>query len=387
VRVHEPSRPASHVRRHAAAGAAAGRAGLSTRLTVWPPLPPGLYLRRPQPLPFPLDDPRCRLFELARHALWHGVRALGLRPGDEVLVPHYHHGSEIEVLAQLGLECRFYEGDRGLEPVEAELEALATSRTRALLLIHYAGFPQASGRWRRWCDDRGLLLLEDAAQAWLAGEEGRPVGSLADVAVFCLYKTFGVPDGAALVTKGTVTASVRRPRLDPLRLARRHAAWVRGRLAVPSSQPEPTAAVVTPDDDFALGAPLFGPHPAAAFLLRRMGHDVAETRRANYRGLLERLPAGSTAPPFDEVPAGASPFVFPLSTSRKDDALRRLRRAGIHAFDFWSFGHPLAQASQPESVRERRGRTIGLPVHQELRSADLDHMALCVADLVATERA
>jgi hypothetical protein len=116
-----------------------------------------------------------------------------------------------------------------------------------------------------------------------------------------------------------------------------------------------------------------------------MGDDVAKTRRANYRGLLERLPAGSTAPPFDSVPERASPFVFPLATPRKDDTLRRLKRAGIHAFDFWSFGHPLAQVSEPESIRVRRKRTVGLPVHQELRSGDLDRIAACVADLVAED--
>ena len=50
------------------------------RLSAWPPLPPRAHLRRPSegPPPFPLADPGYRLFARARHAIYHGARALGL---------------------------------------------------------------------------------------------------------------------------------------------------------------------------------------------------------------------------------------------------------------------------------------------------------------------
>src|SRR5205823_10573872 len=76
------------------------------RLTIWAPLPfRRLLASRPDPPPFPLADPRCRLVTRARHGLWLGVRALGLGPGDEVLVPAYHHGSEVEALVRAGVTC------------------------------------------------------------------------------------------------------------------------------------------------------------------------------------------------------------------------------------------------------------------------------------------
>ena len=175
-------------------------------LSVWPPLPPTIYFHRnSNERPFPLDDDRCRLFARARHALWLGVQALGLAPGDEVLVPAYHHGSEVEALIQAGLGCRFYDVTSGLEPDPAELEALISPSTRALYLIHYLGVPQDLTRWRQWCDDRGLLLFEDAAQAWLASRDGKPAGSVGDLSIFCLYKTFGFPDGAALISSTPAT--------------------------------------------------------------------------------------------------------------------------------------------------------------------------------------
>jgi dTDP-4-amino-4,6-dideoxygalactose transaminase len=112
-------------------------------LTVTPPLPVGLYARRPaRKLPFPLEEPTCRIFALARQGLFVGIKALGLMPGDVILVPAYNHGSEIEALLRAGIVCRFYDVGESLEPDEEELEALLDTRVRPLYLIHYLGFPQ-----------------------------------------------------------------------------------------------------------------------------------------------------------------------------------------------------------------------------------------------------
>jgi hypothetical protein len=95
---------------------------LSGLLSVRPPLPPGTLARRPADvLPFPLSGARCFLYARARHALYTGVLALGLEAGDEVLLPAYHHGSEVEALLQAGLVPRWYAGGPDLQPDEAEL--------------------------------------------------------------------------------------------------------------------------------------------------------------------------------------------------------------------------------------------------------------------------
>ena len=121
------------------------------RLSIWAPLRPGAYLRRPvSELPFPLEEPGCRLYEFARQRLFNGLEVLGLGPGDEVLVPAYNHGSEVEVLSRAGVTCRFFDSSEDLAPDEHVLERLLGPSTRALYLIHHLGFPQAAPRWRRW---------------------------------------------------------------------------------------------------------------------------------------------------------------------------------------------------------------------------------------------
>ena len=355
-----------------------------TRLTAWPPLPPGVYVRRPGRLPFPLQEDGCRLFSLGRHALWHGVRALGLEHGDEVLVPAYHHGSEVEALARAGLERRFYAGGDKLQPIESELEGLLGQSTRALLLIHYLGFPQDAARWRRWCDDRGLFLIEDAAQAWLARGNGVPVGSVGDLSIFCLYKTYGLPDGAALVSRRPPARLSGSFGLGAAATARRHISWARSRAPLTHGKSRPDDEFTM--DEFELGEPGTRASRATTFLVPRIATmDAAAARRRNYTVLLERL-RGRVASPFDSLPDGAAPFAFPLDTTHKRPVLETLSKHGIDAFDFWSVAHPSLESDGFPAVDERRRRTIGLPVHQELRAQDVERIAAVVAEAVKGER-
>lgn len=349
---------------------------------VFPPLPPSVYARRPRGrLPFPLDDPACRLFSLARHGLARGIEQLGLGAGDEVLTPAYHHGSEIEVFRTAGLGCRFYDATETLEPDIEELESLLGPRVRALHLIHYLGFPQDARRWRRWCDERGLLLVEDAAQAWLAHDRGSPVGSHGDVAIFSLYKTLGVPDGGATLCTGALPAPRGDRRVEATRLAKAHRSWLAlrwPRVAYPRPVTTRAAQDGVPAGEFSVGDAEARPSPATGRMLPRLlVEDVADRRRRNYRALLSRL-EDLVPPPFGELPAGASPFAFPVDSERKDALLDRLANAGVKALNLWSTPHPSLPEERYSQATARRRRTVGLPVHQELLPRHLELMVEAV---------
>jgi dTDP-4-amino-4,6-dideoxygalactose transaminase len=351
-------------------------------LSTSPPLPPLVYLHRPlSRLPFPLGEGDCVLYSRARRALWHGIRTLGLRPRDEILVPTYHCGSEIEALIEADLSLRWYEPDEHLEPIESELEILLGPSVRALLLIHYLGFPQNSERWRSWCDAHGLLLIEDAAQALLASIDGRPAGSFGDLAVFSLYKTYGVPDGGAALCRCVLEKPAAPAGLGLWLLLRRHAAWIamRSRLAgaaTASLMPHRLAGTppYDPDASSSLGPDTAPLRSTLALLSRVCDPGAAEQRRANYRYLLEKL-APLVPPPFDRLPEGASPYMFPIKVERKDAFLHRLRSYGIQAINFWSVPHRTCPAERFPTSQERRTTTVALPVHQELTSSGLRTVA------------
>jgi dTDP-4-amino-4,6-dideoxygalactose transaminase len=294
-----------------------------------------------------------------------------------VLVPAYHHGSEVEALLRAGLTCRFYEATETLTPDADELERLLSPRTRALYIIHYLGFPQDAGRWRTWCDTRGLLLIEDAAQAWLAADNGHLLGSFGDLAFFCLYKTFGLPDGSALLSRRPLRVSQAQPGSGLRQLGVRHVEWLMARwgwLARLGTRNHPPANG-RPEGAFSLGDPSSPPSSATSFLLSRVvDTEAAARRRRHYRELLERL-AEYVPAPFDRLPAGASPFAFPIATDRKAAVLARLTHDGVVALNFWAVGHSSLPAAQFPKAALRRARTIGLPVHQELGAEDVARIA------------
>ena len=321
------------------------------RLRIRPPLPPSAWLRRPLAVaPFPLAEPSCTWHAHGAQALVQGVRRLALGAGDEWLVPACRAGTD---LARAGLRCRVYEG---FEPDEDELQALLSPSVRGLVLTHHLGFPQDAQRWRGWCDRHGLLLLEDAAQAWLAERAGYPVGAFGDLAVFCLYLTLGVPDGALLLARGT------RPEPTVARgwavgaVAHRHAEWIASR-GMPGHELLPNArAAFTSDEASSRLTPL---------LVARLGDTaVAAERRARYGYLLGEL-GDEVVQPFSRLDAGASPFAFPIRIG-KDQRLRdRLAREGIEALDV-----------RPSSTGA--SAALGLPVHQELRPTDLERIVAAV---------
>lgn len=354
-------------------------------LTVLPPLGPGAL--RPSPatqLPYPLGEGEAALSAWGRNSLHTGLRALGIGAGDRVLAPAYHHGSEIEAILATGAECSFYGAGPSLAPDEDELEELLDPRVRALHITHYLGFPQDSRCWRAWADERGLLLIEDAAQAWLAGDGDRPVGSFGDLSIFCLYKMAPLPDGAALVTRGGDEVPIHQGQpLGVGRAAKRAAGWLAqrsGRLGT-LAQRRLDPGEFEPRVEMALGE-LTAASRATTVLLPRLRYArIRERRRANYARLLEAL--GEHAPaPFDRLPDGATPWLFPVEAPGKAGMLALLAGQGILAFDFWSVPHRELGGEHARALRGRRS-TVGLPVHQELRESDLDRIATVAASWLA----
>lgn len=359
-----------------------------TLLGVAVPLSPRVYLRRPvRRLPFPLREPECRVFAQARQGLWHALAATGLVGDWEILTPAYHHGSEIETLSRAGLVCRFYDNEDTVEPSERALGRLLRPRTRALYVIHPLGFPQDSGRWRRWCDERGLLLVEDAAQSWLSARDGQPVGALADISLFCLYKAVAVPDGGAVTCRALAAGPSARRGVGVRGVLGSHAFWFAQRSPQAGALVERARhwheVAERPEHDFALRHTNQPACLATRALLRLVANPEAPARRrANFAYLGERL-SDLRAHVFPALPPQASPFAFPIEVEHKPAVVARLAESGIVGTQGWMVPHPSLAPDAYPSATALRERLVSLPVHQELGSHDLDRIVEAARRAVA----
>ncbi|WP_336320479.1 DegT/DnrJ/EryC1/StrS family aminotransferase [Streptomyces lavendofoliae] len=132
-------------------------------------------------------------------ALFLALRALGVGPGDEVVVPAYTFVATATAVVLAGatpVAADVTEKTLHLDPVA--VRAAAGPRTKAVVAVHLAGAPADTDALR----SLGLPVVEDAAQAHGAARDGRPAGSLGDVACFSFQsgKAMTAGEGGIVVT-------------------------------------------------------------------------------------------------------------------------------------------------------------------------------------------
>lgn len=115
-------------------------------------------------------------------ALHMGIAAAGVEPGDEVLVPADTFLATASCVLQANAIPVFVDTDYETFNIDpAKIADHLTDRTKAIIAVDLNGLPADYARLRAVADERGLVLLEDAAQAHGATYRGQPVGALADL--------------------------------------------------------------------------------------------------------------------------------------------------------------------------------------------------------------
>ena len=120
----------------------------------------------------------------------------GIAPGDEVIMPSFTFVSTANAYALRGGVPVFVDiRDDTLNIDEAKIEAAITPRTKAIVVIHYAGVACELDAIARIAERHGLLLIEDAAQALGASYRGRPLGSFGELAALSFHETKNLISG------------------------------------------------------------------------------------------------------------------------------------------------------------------------------------------------
>jgi len=136
--------------------------------------------------------------------------ALGIEPGDEVIVPANTYIATWLAVTQIGAIVVPVEPDDRTNNIDPDrIEDAITPRTRAVIAVHLYGQPADMVAIRAITARHGIKLVEDAAQAHGASVQGRPVGSLADASAWSFYpsKNLGaIGDGGAVTTSDRAVA-------------------------------------------------------------------------------------------------------------------------------------------------------------------------------------
>ena len=120
-------------------------------------------------------------FSHGRTALKYGLLSLGLKPGDEILIPDYICDVVLHPLKSLGLKHQFYPVLDDLSPNWDELEKIVRVNSIAILMVHYFGQPQNIPVFQNFCKIHKLFLIEDNAHGHGGEFEGQMLGTFGDM--------------------------------------------------------------------------------------------------------------------------------------------------------------------------------------------------------------
>lgn len=132
-----------------------------------------------------------------------------IQPGDEIIVPSYTYVSTANAFALHGAIIRFADscvGHPNMDPVHAE--SLVNEKTKAIVVMHYAGMACDMNAFRSLAKKHGLLLIEDAAQCYDARFNEEVLGTMGDYGTYSFHETKNVicGEGGLLIIRDNIVS-------------------------------------------------------------------------------------------------------------------------------------------------------------------------------------
>ena len=148
-------------------------------------------------------DTKYPLLMTSGHAaLVSGLTAMGVGPGDEVIVPAYTYIATAMAVVAVGAIPVIAEIDETMTLCPIDTERKITKHTKAIIPVHIQGFPCNMDALKALSDKYGVKILEDACQADGAEYHGKKLGTVGDAGVlsFNFFKVISAGEGGALFT-------------------------------------------------------------------------------------------------------------------------------------------------------------------------------------------
>jgi dTDP-4-amino-4,6-dideoxygalactose transaminase len=309
-------------------------------------------------------------------ALHLACAALGIGAGDEVLCPTLTFVASANAPRALGAQVRLCEStdedDLTVDP--AALAAGLSPRTRAMIVVHYAGFPCRMTEIMRLATERRVAVIEDCAHALFTRHGGRVLGLHGQIGCFSFFsnKNATCGEGGALLTDDDALA-------QKLRLLRSH--------GMTSQTLDRYRGRAFTYDVLCHGFNYRMDEIRAALLraqLRKL-HEYLQRRRELFAHYVERLRGTPVQVPFYGARSGPEfahtavhlmPTLLPADVDRLD-VMAQLKDAGIQSsihyppvHTFTAYRDPAQRLPRTEALAKRE-LTLPLYPHMDHRSVDL----------------
>jgi len=314
----------------------------------------------------------CLVFNSGTSALHALFLAYGIKQQDEVIVPSFTFIATANAPLFVGAKPVFADIEEETFSLDPEdVKNKITSKTKAIIPIHYGGCPCKIKELKKIARERNLVLIEDAAESLGARLGGRQVGTFGDAAIFsfCQNKIITTGEGGALVTNS-------RKIYEKLKLIRSH-----GRL-----EKENYFSSIKTSDYITLGFNFRMPSFVAALGIAQLEKidRIIEMRKNNARYLTSKLREVKEI----TIPTIADDYfhVYQMYTVKvnknRNELMRYLAAKGImtkiyfqpvHLTHFYK--HKLKQSHRLPVTEKISRQVLTLPMYPSLTRKEMNYMA------------
>ena len=307
-------------------------------------------------------------------ALHLALEAVGLRAGDEVIIPAYTFTATAEVVLYFGATPVLVDIDaRTLNIDPRRVAEAVTARTKAIIPVHFGGLAADLDALRAVAEPRGIAIIDDAAHAFPSRYNGKYIGAISDITCFSFYatKTITTGEGGMLCTDNDAYAA--RCRLMSLH-GISHDAWRRYR-----AEGSWYYEVVAPGfkynmTDIAAALGLAQLRRADAMRARRQ--EIAGRYNAAFEGHEFELPAFVDARDHAwhlyplRLPAGADRGAF-VDALRAKEIGASVHFIPLHLHPLYRDRYSFTPDSFPVSTAEYE-REVSLPIYSGMSDAEVE---------------
>lgn len=293
--------------------------------------------------------------------------------GDEVILPGLTFVSDANVVCQLGAVPIFADS-QGLLDLNVSVDDIIskiTNKTKAIVVVHFAGYPLALDRLKEICEVNGILLIEDVAHAPGAEINGNMCGTLGDAAFYSFFSNKNLAVG-----EGGMVLSQNNELIEKVRSLRSHG------MSSPTLDRHKGRAHTYGVTAIGLNYRMDEIRAAIGTVQLEKLPLIYDLRRSLVQEYLNCLNESDVLIPFASVPKDVTPayhimpVILPEYTDRVS-LMNNLRREGIqtsihypafHSFD--AYTHHIRQGDLPvvDIITERE---LTLPLHPRMTNADV----------------
>jgi len=312
--------------------------------------------------------------------------ALGIGPGDEVIVPSFTFVATANAILYTGAEVRFADiiGPADLTISPEAIEQQVTPRTKAIMVMHYGGYPCRMTEILEIARKNNLAVIEDAAHAPGASLDGRALGAWGDIGCFSFFsnKNLATGEGGMVITNRSDLA-------EKVRTLRSHGmttlTWDRYRGHAYSYDVVDLGHNYRIDEiRSALGL----------VQLRKLPQSNArrEAITKHYRELFKAGGVAGVEVPFSASSGKPSYHIFPLllpEKTNRQSIMDSMRQSGvqtsihyppIHTFSYYRQRYTDIYLPITEAVAKRE---VTLPLYPTMKDEDVEYVVTAIGQALA----